>query len=191
MQRLTLFFDYLCPFCYTQMESLRAIWEDDAVMVDWKGWKMPDGLLAPPKPEGYREAAKAGLERLLAETGLPYRPPVIRPDTKKAQIGTKIAAQEGNALAFIRRVFHLHFAEGQDISAKDVLIRAAEETGMDGQAFACALEAPEWEQAVRNDWNLAKKWQITTIPSYAGPRGTILVHHFNDLPSLEDVRAIL
>lgn len=153
---------------------------------------MPEGVTPPPpKPEGYMQQAGKAMAELLQARGLSTERPAFKPDTRLAHIGTKYAANQVKQFAFVQQVFHHHWALNQDISQPDVLARAASSAGLDAEAFTAAIHDPHWIEAVEKDYELIKQMEITTIPAYVGSNGVIQVHHFKDMPTLEQIRAIL
>lgn len=62
---------------------------------------------------------------------------------------------------------------------------------MQGEAFLNALDQSKYQDLVRADIARANEEDIWTIPSYIGSKGIIQVNHYNELPSVEQLRTII
>lgn len=186
--KLDFYFDYACPWCYVGSHTVRDL-AAEGTAVDYHVWKMPQNATPPPKPEGYYEAAKARLRELREEKGIPLASP-IQSDTVPALIATKVAETFGRAEAFVEAVFKAHWVERRDISDLDVLVAIAEQVGLDGGEFRAALEQEAGRAAFEQDLQQASELAIDTIPSYLHDRKQLLIHHFDDMPTLNDLRNI-
>lgn len=153
---------------------------------------MPEGITPPPpKPEGYGRAAKEALPKLMEERNLPFHPPAEKADTTWAHIGTEIAGKFGKQLEFVKQVFAIRFAESKDISTREAILQAAERAGLPVKEFDGALQDDSWRRAVERNYELAHDLEISTIPSYIGAHGAILVHDFREMPDVGEIRKIL
>jgi len=188
MSRLDFYFDYACPWCYVGAKTVREV-AAEGVQIDYHVWKMPENANPPAKPEGYFEAATARLKQLREEAGLRLSSPVQK-ETIPALIATKVATDMGQAEAFVEAVFHAHWADKQDISDRDTLVALAEKAGLDATAFRTALENEAGEAAFKADLAKATELNIDTIPSYLNGEKRLLIHHFDDVPTIETLREL-
>jgi predicted DsbA family dithiol-disulfide isomerase len=188
VNRLDFYFDYACPWCYLGSFTVREL-EREGVQVDYRVWKMPPGANPPPKPEGYYEAARARLKQLREEKQIPLSSP-IQSDTVPALIATKVATEMGKASEFVAAVFHAHWGAKQNIADRETLLFLAEQVGLDRDAFAAALDSGRGQAAFEQDLQMAATENIDTIPAYLNGNKRLLIHHFNDMPSLDDIREL-
>jgi predicted DsbA family dithiol-disulfide isomerase len=170
--------------------SLKPL-EVEGVAIDWKAWRMPSEAAPPPKPEGYGEQAKQALTRILSETGLIIQSPSHKRDTFLAQVGAKIAKENNLFDGYHRRVFEAVWKYDQNIEDPTTLSTIAKEAGLDPYKFQQALKEGQYREMVEADYACADECKIWTIPSYMGKQGTIQVHHFEDIPSQEELHKIL
>jgi predicted DsbA family dithiol-disulfide isomerase len=188
MNTLHFYFDYACPWCYVGAKTVREL-AAEGVEISYHVWKMPENATPPPKPEGYFEAATARLKQLREEAGLRLSSPVQK-ETIPALIATKVASEMGAAKAFVEAVFHAHWADKQDISDRSVLVSLAEKVGLDANKFQAALEEGTGQAAFEQDLATAAELNIDTIPSYLNGEKRLLIHHFDDVPTLETLREL-
>lgn len=184
--KLDFYFDYACPWCYIGSHTVRELSAEGA-KIDYHVWKMPPNANPPAKPEGYYDAARARLKELREEMGITVSSPV-QDNTVPALIATKVAEQFGAAETYVEAVFAAHWAEKKNIADRDVLVAIAEQVGINGAEFRVALEQQEAQNAYEQDLQTAKERVIDTIPSYLNGEKQLLIHHFDDLPTLENLR---
>ncbi|MGZ4033173.1 MAG: DsbA family oxidoreductase [Tumebacillaceae bacterium] len=186
--KLDFYFDYACPWCYIGSHTVRELSAEGAE-VDYHVWKMPPNANPPAKPEGYYDAARARLKELREEMGVTVSSPV-QSDTVPALIATKVAEQFGAAERFVEAVFKAHWAEKKDIADRDVLVALAEQVGLNGGEFRAALDKEAGQAGYEQDLHTAQERVIDTIPSYLNGEKQLLIHHFAELPTLEDLRKL-
>ncbi|SDH68770.1 DSBA-like thioredoxin domain-containing protein [Alteribacillus persepolensis] len=152
---------------------------------------MPKGANPPAKPEGYKKQAKQFLQQFESDTGIKIRPPSEKRDTYLAHVGAKFAREKGMFDAYHQRIFEAVWKHDEDIADTEVLCAIAKEAGLQPQEFEQAIHAETYKAMVDADFQLAEDWNIWTIPSYIGSNGEIQVHHFEDAPSIEELKKIL
>ncbi|GAX90720.1 DsbA family oxidoreductase [Effusibacillus lacus] len=188
MAKLDYYFDYACPWCYLGTKTVREL-AAEGVEVTYHVWKMPSNVTPPPKPEGYYEAGKARLKELKEEMGMPLVTP-IQKETVPALIATKVADKLGAAASYVEAVFHAHWGEQKDISNQETLVQLAKQIGLDEATFRSELAKAEAVQAYNKDLEQAAQLEISTIPSYRNGGKQLLIHHFNDMPTLDTLREL-
>jgi predicted DsbA family dithiol-disulfide isomerase len=170
--------------------SLKPI-EQKGVELIWKAWRIPVNSQPSPKPEGYGEQAKEHLQTLLKDVGLHISPPSEKSDTFLAHIGAKYAKEQRQFNLYHQRIFEAVWKDSQNIGDKKVLIDIAKGMGFNPIEFEEALSNPSFIDQVESDFKSASEKQVWTIPSYLGAKGMIQVHHFKDLPTLEELENII
>jgi len=188
MKQLHFHFDYACPWCYIGAYAVREL-EQEGVRVHYHPWKMPPNANPPAKPEGYYDGARQRLRELRTEMNIVVSSPV-QEETGRALMATKIAEEMGRAAAYVEAVFRAHWAEKQDIFATETLVAIAGEVGLDTAAFAERLEADAGREGYEADLIFAADHNIDSIPSYRNGDKRLIVHHYDDMPTLESLRAL-
>jgi predicted DsbA family dithiol-disulfide isomerase len=170
--------------------SLKPL-EDEGVAIHWRAWKMPEGANPPEKPEGYGEEAKAFLQKLIQEAGLEVRPPSDKRDTFLAHVGAKFAKEKGVFQAYHKRVFEAVWKHDENIGDVAILRSIAQEVGLNPDEFEKAIHLDQYKDKVEADFQFAAERKAWTIPVYIGEKGEIHVHHFKDIPSVDQIKEIL
>jgi predicted DsbA family dithiol-disulfide isomerase len=114
----------------------------------------------------------------------------VQQETVPALIATKVADRMGKAESFVKAVFHAHWGNKQDISDREVLVQLAESVGLNGDEFRSALADDAGQAAFEEDLRKASEQNIDTIPSFLNGEKRLLIHHFEDMPTLEQLRQL-
>jgi predicted DsbA family dithiol-disulfide isomerase len=170
--------------------SLKPL-QDRGVQLVWKAWKMPAGAEPPAKPEGYKEEVGPFLSDLLSKYDLEIKPPSAHRNTFLAHVGGKFAIENNLHEKYHIRIFEAIWKLDENIEEVETLLTIAEEVGLDRLQFTQALQDNKYSQKVQEDFDLATELKIWTIPSYVGNKGTIQIHHFRDLPSIEELMNLI
>jgi predicted DsbA family dithiol-disulfide isomerase len=174
--------DIVCPWCYIgkhRLEKAIALVPDIAVSVTWRPYFLNDWI---PR-EGidrktYLETKFGSVERYQGiagrvaaaaqQEGLTYSAERIsrQPNTLDCHRLIKWADEKGNAARMKQRLMDLYFAEGADLTDRQVLVRAAADIGMDADAVAALLASDRDVEAVEQEANSAKDAGINGVPFF-------------------------
>ncbi|WP_018132487.1 DsbA family oxidoreductase [Effusibacillus pohliae] len=187
-QQLTYFYDYNCPYCYLTHVMLEQLLKKQPIQVELAAWRMPDDAVVDPKPAGYKEQGKQFASGIARELGVPIRFDSPATGTRAAQEATKIAKRMDREFEFSRELFRQKWEEGKDISNRDTILETAGRIGLNVEEFRAAFLDRQGRQAVEDDFRRSAAEKIWTIPTYAAHGRTIQIHHFKDMPSLEQLQ---
>ncbi len=138
--KISVFSDYICPFCYIGTETLRKIRpEVPSFTLEWKGFQIHPEYPAAGIPTD-RRIAQYGQERYatiwrnilsLAEgIGLKMSPPSVLTNSLMALEATEYAKEQGKEEVFSRSVYQAYFQEGKNIGDIEVILSLAEQAGL-------------------------------------------------------------
>jgi predicted DsbA family dithiol-disulfide isomerase len=169
--QLTIFSDYICPWCYVGQGVVEKLKTEYPLEIDWQPFYLrPD---TPPEgmdlPEYIRERA-AGSTGRLADIARSYGMDFVHVqrlfNTRRAHEATEYARAQGQSEAFHRVVFHQVYGLGHDISTWDVLRTAAVETGLDADAMQNEVESGRYSALVQDQVARAQALGISAVPTY-------------------------
>ena len=198
---LTVYSDYVCPFCYLGRESLdryRDTREDD-VEIDWRPFDLrsqkrnPDGSIDHSVDDGkdddYFEQARQNVRRLQEEYDVEMAMEIATDvDSLPAQIASYYVKEHypyGTWLDFDRAVFDALWLDGADIGDEGVLVELATEAGIDGEEIRSALGDDSFRATVRDRFAEARQDGVTGVPTFAydghAARGAVPPEHLKRL----------
>ncbi|CAP13045.1 thioredoxin domain protein [Halobacterium salinarum R1] len=193
---ITVYSDYVCPFCYLGRQSLETYREarDDAapaLEIDWQPFDLrsrqrrPDGTLDESvdsgKDEAYYEEARQNVERLREEYGADEMSTDLVGDVDgfRAQVASLYVKETfpEQWLAFDEGVFAALWADDRDVGDADVLADIADGVGLDGEEIRTVVDDEAWRDRLRDEFADAREAGITGVPTFVydghGARGAV------------------
>jgi predicted DsbA family dithiol-disulfide isomerase len=181
VEEITVYADYVCPFCYLGRESLARYraGREEPLRVDWRPFDLrarkrgPDGEIdhdvEDGKDEEYYAQARENVRRLRERYGLEMAQEIATDvDSLNAQVAS-VAVRESHGhdrwLAFDEGVFDALWQDGRDIGDPDVLAEVADGVGVAGTVRG-ALADDERRSEVREQFEEATRRGITGVPSF-------------------------
>lgn len=180
-ETITVYADYVCPFCFLGRESLsryRAD-SDESLDIDWHPFDLrarqrgPDGefdeSIETGKDDAYYEEARKNVRRLADEYDVEMTLDIARDvDSRNAQLASVYVRMEHpeDWLAFDRAVYDALWREGRDIGDPDVLADLADGVGLDPEAVLDALDDPMVERRLEDQFEAARIRGVTGVPTF-------------------------
>ena len=172
--------DVVCPWCFIgkrRLEKAIALRPDIPIGVHFRpyflnpwvpreGMSRADYLTAKfGSPERYRAMGQRVASAAAAE-GLTYAPDKIVRQPNTLDCHRLILWAGASAAAVKQRLMELYFAEGGDLSNRDVLVEAAASCGLDRDLVCRRLAGADNVERVENEANSAKETGIDGVPCF-------------------------
>ncbi|HSJ07546.1 MAG TPA: DsbA family protein [Longimicrobiales bacterium] len=167
-QRLVVFADYACPYCYLADTSLARLRRERGMAVDAAAFELrPSGtpLPAPDEPWLLEEWQRV-VQPLADRLGVPMRLPSFSTRTRKAHEAVAYAREHGAFPAMHEAIFRAWWRHGRDIGRIDVLMEIGSSVGLDPMALRVALDIDQWAGRVEQDAATARRLGLTGVPAY-------------------------
>jgi predicted DsbA family dithiol-disulfide isomerase len=172
---VTVFSDYICPFCYVgdaRLDKLRGGYDLD---IDWCFFEIHPDNPAEGKPVaelGYPpeqwQRMMANLEQMAADDGLALAPRTFTTNSHDAlllaQATRYLAPQAFDCLH--KRLFEAYFAETKNIGSRDVLRTIAIECEIPVEVVDQAWNDPVFEQQLRDQSWRAAQVGVQGVPAF-------------------------
>lgn len=191
MTTITVYSDYVCPYCLLAERVLsEAIGERD-ISINWRAFELrPDPVPTlrpedPYLPNIWEKSVYPLAERLDVPIQLPSISP--QPRTDKAFEILAMAQDKGVDHPYSMNVLRAFFQENQDIGDSQILIEAAVEAGLDAEEVREALENGTYKKRHQEALRHAHEdMTITSVP-------TIVVGErvFRGTPPLDALRGAI
>ena len=182
-EAITIYSDYVCPFCYLGRQSLARYQADrkTPLEIDWQpfdlrsGKRNADGSIDHSVDDGkdddYFEQAKESVRRLQekydVEMAMDLATEVDSLDAQVASYYIKEHDDYETWLAFDEAIFAALWTEGRDIGDEDVLVDLAEDVGVDGDEITAALDDDTLHDEVTDEFVAAQQAGVTGVPTFA------------------------
>jgi len=173
--KVTVFTDYVCPFCYVGDARLDKLRDSYDLEVDWCFFEIhpenppegkPVGELGYPAEQWRR--MMANLEAMAREEELPLAPRTFTTNSHKAMLLAEAAKSLGEETfrCLHKRLFATYFAEGRNIGDPQVLREAAAQCGIPEELVEAAWHEQEYEQRLRNHYWRGAQIGIGGVPGF-------------------------
>jgi predicted DsbA family dithiol-disulfide isomerase len=173
--RVVVFSDFVCPFCYIGLHTLRRLQPEFDLEVQWRGFQIHPEWPAEGVPaeqyyrtmgEQRRKAAWQMIESMAAETGIEMRPPSVLANSYLALAAQEFAIENGRADAFEERVYRAYFHDRANIGDRGVLLELGEEVGLDAAQLDQALAQDRYAMRLKNAAMAAHQRGISGVPTF-------------------------
>lgn len=186
--QITIYSDYVCPFCYLGRRSFEEYQEtrERELELKWHPFDLrsrkrgPNGEIDPSiddgKDEAYFEHVKQNVARLREAydanemLNLDELPEDI--DSLNAQIASFYveAEQPDQWLPFDEAILEALWVEGRDIGDIDVLTELAENVGLDSKEIRNAIADDDLRYRLREKFTEAQQHGVTGVPTFVYDR---------------------
>lgn len=172
---MTVFSDYICPFCYIGSVRLEQLRDQYDLKVDWASLE-----IHPDNPEQGRPVEELGyppaqwrqmmsaLARMAEEEGVHIAERTFTTNSRKALLLAEAAKAE-DAEVFYRlhnRLFEVYFGERQNIGQAEVLHALARESGMPEASVERAWTDPYFAQRLQAYQVRAARLGVSGTPAF-------------------------
>ena len=173
--KITLFSDFICPFCYIGFHTLQLMKREFELDVAWRGFQIhpewPASGIPAEKAYGDRSAEqrKAGWQRIATmadEIGLEMRPPATLTNSYNALAACEYAIASGKGEEFEERVYRAYFHDGTNIGDVEVLKTLATEVGLDATQVADTIASPQMQLKLKNNALVAHQHGVSGVPTF-------------------------
>jgi predicted DsbA family dithiol-disulfide isomerase len=181
-ETVTVYSDYVCPFCYLGRTSLDEYREDrnQDLDIDWHPFDLraqkrgPDGEIDHDvddgKDEDYYSQARQNVKRLQEEYGVEMTQELVTDvDSLPAQVASFYVKEEypEQWLDFDWAVFDALWQDDRDIGDPDVLAELAEDVGLDPDEIREAVDDEDLRDRVEALFTEAHQQGVTGVPTFA------------------------
>lgn len=170
MTAITVYSDYVCPYCLLAEQVLSDAIGDRDIRITWRAFELrpaPTPTLRPEDP--YLPAVWSKSVYPLADRlGVPIKLPSISPQPRTAKAFELLAMAQDKGLdhAYSMRVLQAFFQEDRDIGDPDVLVELGGDAGLDPDQAQRALESGTYTERHREALRHARDdMAITSVPT--------------------------
>jgi len=169
-QTFDFFFDVGSPYSYLASTQLKGMEERTGARVRL----IPITLGGLRKTTGHQMPPAQQLKYMTEDTarwakkyGVPMQIPRAFPASTMTALRACLAAERsGKAREAMEALFHVYWAQGEDVSDAAVVERALSGRGLDGKALVAAAQEPEIKDALRRNTDLALSRGVFGVPMF-------------------------
>lgn len=174
-QRVAIYSDYICPFCFIGFLRLEKLRAEHDIDVDWRFLEIhPDNptegrpVTELGYPQAHWEILMANLARMAEEEGVALPERTFTTNSRRA-LKLARAVREHQPAVFDTvnlELYEAYFLRRQNIGDPEVLQSLAEACGVERTIAERAWNDPHYDQVLDRNRDSAARLQITGTPSY-------------------------
>ncbi len=171
-EKLVVFSDYVCPFCYIGKTIAQKLVEDYGLKMEWLGYEInprvpPEGLTVEEMgiDKEYMEIVEKQVQKYADMYGIKIKFPEFLPNSRLAIMVTQATKKEGFFYDFYHEVFDAYWKEGRDIGDKGVLKEIAQKIGLPWDKVDEYLQneaEPDYQQILEK----VEEEEIVEVPTF-------------------------
>ncbi len=173
--QITVFSDYICPFCYVGHHRLMRLKDEYDLKINWCFLEIHPENSAEGEPvtdldyssEFWDELMK-NLKRVAEEENIPLAEHTFTTNSKDALLLAEASKQLGREIfyALHEKLFSAFFVDNRNIGNRNTLREIAKNCGIDDKFIDSVWINPKHQQRLLENFNQARKYQIKSVPSF-------------------------
>lgn len=173
LPKVTVYSDYICPFCFIGKERVDRLEREFGVDVEWKGFEIhpktpPDGSAL--ASLGFDEATAAAIRSRVLELSdqaeLKLNLPSRISNSRLALQVAEYAKERGKFKEYHEAVFRAYWQEGKDIGSREQLFHIATEAGLNLNELESYLEGGKAADMLKQHLQEVREYGIDGVPTF-------------------------
>ena len=173
--RLTVFSDYICPFCYVGHHRLMRLRDEYDLKINWCFIEIhpetsPEGepVASLDYPSEQWNQLMQNLEAVAKEEGIAMAEHTFTTNSKDALLLSEAVKEQGREkfYALHEKLFTAFFVDSRNIGDRDILRELATECGIGSDVIEQAWQDKKYQQRILSNYHAAREHEIQAVPSF-------------------------
>jgi len=173
--KVTVFSDYICPFCYVGYHRLMRLRDQYDLKVNWRFIEIHPETSADGEPVASLQYPSAqwsqlmgNLEAVAKEEGIVMAEHTFTTNSRDALLLAEAAKDQGREkfYALHEKLFKAFFVENKNIGDRDILRELAVQCSIDGNDVELVWQDEKYQQRILSNYNVARQLDIQAVPSF-------------------------
>jgi predicted DsbA family dithiol-disulfide isomerase len=173
--RVTVFSDYICPFCYVGYHRLMRLRDAYDLKINWRFIEIhpetsPEGepVTSLAYPSEQWNQLMQNLKAVAREEGITLADHTFTTNSRDALLLAEAAKESGreNFYALHEKLFTAFFVDSQNIGDRNILRELADSSGIPKDAIESAWRDQKYQQRIVSNYHAARQHEIQAVPSF-------------------------
>jgi predicted DsbA family dithiol-disulfide isomerase len=173
--KVTVFSDYICPFCYIGHHRLKRLRDEYDLKINWCFLEIHPETSAEGEPVASLEYPSEqwsqmmqNLEAVAREEGIALAEHTFTTNSRDALLLAEAAKEQGSEkfYALHEKLFSAFFVDGKNIGDRNILRGLAADCGIDEEVVELAWQDDKYQQRISTNYHEARHHEIQAVPSY-------------------------
>lgn len=166
--KITVYYDYICPFCYITSQRLDILSGEFDLDIEWKGIEIHPEYPSEGKKRG-RTAKSARFAEIIheaaTEDGLKIKLPGFATNSRLSLEASEFAKTRNRFKEFHGGVYEAYFLKKQNIGDKDIILDVAAEASLQIQELNECLEGRTMYDKIEENKREAQDNMVLGVPT--------------------------
>ncbi|PCJ86907.1 MAG: DsbA family protein [Thiotrichaceae bacterium] len=173
--KVTVFSDYICPFCYVGHHRLLRLRDSYDLKINWcfleihpETSALGEPIASLEYPSEQWQRMVANLKRIASEENIPLAELNFITNSKDALLlaeATKICGRE-KFYALHEKLFYAYFVDSKNIGDQGILRTLATDCGVDEKIIESAWSDEQFNKRLLDNFNAARQFEVQSVPSF-------------------------
>ncbi len=172
---VTVYSDYICPFCYVGHHRLQRLRDNYDLKINWCFLEIHPETSAKGEavdtldyPSETWEKMMDNLERVAKEENIPLSRLDFITNSKDALLLSESAKKFGREVFYRlhEKLFTAYFVNGKNIGDRDILLKIASDCEITENDVLAAWQDKKHQQQLLQNFNTARQHNIQSVPSF-------------------------
>ena len=173
--KITVFSDYICPFCYVGHHRLMRLRDKYDLKINWCFIEIHPETSSEGEPVASLEYPSEqwnqlmqNLEAVAKEEGIALAEHSFTTNSKDALLLSEAAKEQGREkfYALHEKLFTAFFVDSRNIGDRDILRELATECGIGSDVIEQAWQDKKYQQRILSNYHAAREHEIQAVPSF-------------------------
>jgi len=173
--KITVFSDYICPFCYVGHHRLMRLRDEYDLKTNWCFIEIhpetsPEGepVASLEYPSEQWNQLMQNLEAVAKEEGIAMAEHSFTTNSKDALLLSEAAKEQGREkfYALHEKLFTAFFVDSRNIGDRNILRELATECGIGSDVIELAWQDKKYQQRILSNYHAAREHEIQAVPSF-------------------------
>ena len=173
--KISVFSDYICPFCYVGHHRLMRLTDSYNLKINWcfleihpENSAEGEPVSSLDYPSEYWNQLMLNLKRVAAEENIPLSEHLFTTNSKDALLLGEAAKSCGRDMFYKlhEALFSAFFVDGKNIGDREILRDIAHSCDINDKILEDAWNNPAHQQRLQQNFSTARAYQIQSVPSF-------------------------
>jgi predicted DsbA family dithiol-disulfide isomerase len=173
--RVTVFSDYICPFCYVGYHRLMRLRDEYDLKINWRFIEIHPETSSEGEPVASLEYPSEQWDQLMQnlkavarEEGISMAEHTFTTNSRDALLLAEAAKESGREKFYNLhdKLFTSFFVDSRNIGDRNILRELADSSGIPKEAVESAWQDEKYQQRIISNYHAARQHQIQAVPSF-------------------------
>ena len=186
--RVTVYYDYICPFCYLGTKRILELSKEFDLSIEWKGIEIHPEF--PPEGKKRSKTIKSKsfaktIYTMAEEDSIEIKLPGYATNSRLALEASEFAKNNDKFLNYHLGIYEAYFIEGLNIGEQSIVLSVAEKAGLDRAQLEESLNMRSMFDSIEDNKQKADQNLILGVPTFVF--GSFPLHGNQSTQTMRDI----